>query len=95
MGRIAEQLADRAIVTSDNPRTEEPVAILRDIRDGVARPDAMRWIVDREEAIEAAADAAGPGDVVVVAGKGHETTQTIGTDTRPFDDCEMARRYFG
>lgn len=95
MGRIAERLADRTIVTSDNPRTEEPVAILRDIRDGVARPDAMRWIVDREEALQAAADAAGPDDVVVVAGKGHETTQTIGTDTHPFDDREMARRYFG
>jgi len=95
MGRIAERLADRTIVTSDNPRTEEPVAILRDIRDGVQRPDAMRWIVDREEAIQAAADAATPGDVVVIAGKGHETTQTIGTDTRPFDDREIARQYFG
>jgi len=95
MGRIAERLADRAIVTSDNPRTEEPVAILHDIRDGVRRPDAMRWIVDREEAIQAAADAATPGDVVVIAGKGHETTQTIGTDTRPFDDREIARQYFG
>ena len=94
MGRIAEQRSDRAIVTSDNPRTEEPVAILNDIRDGVQRPDAMRWIVDREEAIQAAADAATPGDVVVIAGKGHETTQTIGTDTRPFDDREIARKYF-
>jgi UDP-N-acetylmuramoyl-L-alanyl-D-glutamate--2,6-diaminopimelate ligase len=95
MGRIAEQLADRAIVTSDNPRTEEPVTILRDIREGVQRPDAMRWVVDREEAIQAAADAAAPGDVVVIAGKGHETTQTIGTDTRPFDDRKLARQYFG
>ena len=95
MGRIAEQRADRTIVTSDNPRTEAPVAILRDIRDGVERPESMRWIVDREEAIQAAADAARPGDVVVIAGKGHEATQTIGTDTRSFDDREMARRYFG
>jgi len=94
MGRIAERAADRTIVTSDNPRTEAPVAILRDIREGVERPEAMRWIVDREEAIQAAADEAAPGDVVVIAGKGHETTQTIGTDTRPFDDREMARRYF-
>jgi UDP-N-acetylmuramoyl-L-alanyl-D-glutamate--2,6-diaminopimelate ligase len=94
MGRIAERGADRAIVTSDNPRTEEPVAILRDIREGVQRPDAMRWIVDREEAIQAAADASTPGDVVVIAGKGHETTQTIGTDTRPFDDRTIARQYF-
>ena len=95
MGRIAEQRADRTIVTSDNPRTEAPVAILNDIRDGVERPDSMRWIVDREEAIQAAADQAAPGDVVVIAGKGHETTQTIGTDTRPFDDRKIARRYFG
>ncbi|MEF8816848.1 MAG: UDP-N-acetylmuramoyl-L-alanyl-D-glutamate--2,6-diaminopimelate ligase [Salinibacter sp.] len=95
MGRIAEQRADRTIVTSDNPRTEAPVAILRDIRHGVERPESMRWIVDREEAIQAAADAARPGDVVVIAGKGHEATQTIGTDTRSFDDREMARRYFG
>ncbi len=95
MGRVAERLADRAIVTSDNPRTEEPVAILNDIRDGVQRPDAMRWIVDREEAIQAAADESAPGDVVVIAGRGHEATQTIGTDTRPFDDREIARRYFG
>jgi UDP-N-acetylmuramoyl-L-alanyl-D-glutamate--2,6-diaminopimelate ligase len=94
MGRIAERLADRVIVTSDNPRTEEPVAILNDIRDGVQRPDAMRWIVDREEAIQAAADGAMPGDVAVIAGKGHETTQTIGTDTRPFDDRDIARKYF-
>ncbi len=95
MGRIAERLADRVIVTSDNPRTEAPVAILRDICDGVERPESMRWIVDREEAIQAAADETMPGDVVVIAGKGHETTQTIGTDTRPFDDREVARRYFG
>ncbi|WP_240331319.1 UDP-N-acetylmuramoyl-L-alanyl-D-glutamate--2,6-diaminopimelate ligase [Salinibacter ruber] len=95
MGRIAERLADRVIVTSDNPRTEAPVAILRDIRDGVKRPESMRWIVDREEAIQAAADETMPGDVVVIAGKGHETTQTIGTGTRPFDDREVARRYFG
>ncbi len=95
MGRVAERLADRVIVTSDNPRTEAPVAILRDIRDGVERAESMRWTVDREEAIQAAADETMPGDVVVIAGKGHETTQTIGTDTRPFDDREMARRYFG
>lgn len=94
MGRIAEQHADRVVVTSDNPRTEEPVAILRDIRNGIREPDAMRWIVDRDEAIQAAADAAAPGDVVVIAGKGHETTQTIGADTRPFDDRDIARKYF-
>lgn len=95
MGRIAEQHADRAIVTSDNPRTEKPEAILDDIRRGVRRPDAMQWIVDREAAIRTVAQAAAPGDVVVIAGKGHETTQTIGTERRPFDDRKMARAYFG
>jgi UDP-N-acetylmuramoyl-L-alanyl-D-glutamate--2,6-diaminopimelate ligase len=94
MGRIAEQLADRVLVTSDNPRTEEPKAIMNDIRRGVDRPDEMDWIVDREEAIQAAAERAEPGDVVLIAGKGHETYQTIGTDTRPFDDRKMARKYF-
>ncbi|MFO8098949.1 MAG: UDP-N-acetylmuramoyl-L-alanyl-D-glutamate--2,6-diaminopimelate ligase [Salinibacter sp.] len=95
MGRIAERLADRVVVTSDNPRTEAPEAILDDIRAGVEQPEALRWIVDREAAIRAAADGASPADVVVIAGKGHETTQTIGTDTRPFDDRKMARKYFG
>jgi len=94
MGGIAEQRADRVIVTSDNPRTEAPEAILRDIRDGVHRPDAMRWIVHREDAIATAAEEAAPGDVVVIAGKGHETYQVIGTEKHPFDDRERARAYF-
>ena len=94
MGRIAEQRADRVIATSDNPRTEAPEAILRDIRDGVHRPDAMHWIVNREEAIAMAAEEAAPGDVVVIAGKGHETYQVIGTEKHPFDDRELARKYF-
>ena len=94
MGGIAEELADRVVVTSDNPRTEEPEAILNDIRQGVRRPDEMQWIVDREDAIAAAAEGAGPGDIVVIAGKGHETYQTIGTEKRPFDDRDMARKYF-
>jgi UDP-N-acetylmuramoyl-L-alanyl-D-glutamate--2,6-diaminopimelate ligase len=94
MGRIAECRADQVIVTNDNPRTEDPEAILDDIRRGVDRPAEMDWIMDREAAIRAAAREAEPEAVVVIAGKGHETTQTIGTDTRPFDDREMARRYF-
>jgi UDP-N-acetylmuramoyl-L-alanyl-D-glutamate--2,6-diaminopimelate ligase len=95
MGRIAEQRADRVLVTSDNPRTEEPEAIMDDIRRGVSRPTEMQWIVDREAAIQAAAEAAKPGDVVVIAGKGHEPYQTIGTEKRPFDDRDMARKHFG
>jgi len=95
MGGIAEQCADRVIATSDNPRTETPAAILDDIRDGVRRPDAMHWIVDREDAIATAAEEAAPGDVVVIAGKGHETDQVIGTEKHPFDDRKIAQKYFG
>ena len=95
MGRIAEQRADRVLATSDNPRTEDPEAILDAIREGVQRPDAMQWIVDREAAIAAAAEASAPGDVVVIAGKGHETDQVIGTEKHPFDDRKIARTHFG
>lgn len=95
MGSIAEQRADRVIVTSDNPRTEEPEAIMNDVRRGVSRPGEVRWIVDREEAIQTAAEAAAPDDVVVIAGKGHESYQVIGTEKHPFDDREIARKYFG
>lgn len=95
MGAIAEQYADYVIVTSDNPRTEDPQAILDDIRRGMARPDEARWIVDRRAAIREAAAHARPGDVVLIAGKGHETYQIIGTETTHFDDREEARRAFG
>jgi len=94
MGGIAERRADRVIVTSDNPRTEAPEAILNDIRAGLEHPDKARWEVDREAAIRTAAEHAAPSDVVVIAGKGHETTQTIGTETRPFDDRTIARKHF-
>lgn len=94
MGQIAEERADHVIVTSDNPRTEAPDAIMDDIRRGVHRPQEMTWIVDREEAIQAASDRAGPTDVVVIAGKGHEPYQIIGTEKRPFDDRDVARTYF-
>ena len=94
MGSIAEQYADRVIVTSDNPRTEEPAAIMNGIRRGMSRPADAQWIEDREEAIRAAAEQAAPGDVVLIAGKGHETYQVVGTEKRPFDDRDMARQYF-
>ena len=95
MGRIAETKADRVIVTSDNPRTEDPVAILHDIRAGLHQPDAARWIVDRRTAIEAALSDAAPSDVVLIAGKGHETYQIIGTTRRPFDDRAVVRAIAG
>jgi UDP-N-acetylmuramoyl-L-alanyl-D-glutamate--2,6-diaminopimelate ligase len=93
MGEVATRLADDVILTSDNPRSEDPLAIIDDIRAGIARGAAATVAVepDRRRAIESAVAAARPGDVVVIAGKGHESTQTIGDTVRPFDDREVAR----
>jgi len=92
MAEVANALADRIIVTSDNPRTEDPVAIVEDIMAGVseARRDSVLIEVDRARAIEAAIDGARPGDVLVIAGKGHEDYQIIGTERREFDDRLVA-----
>lgn len=89
MGQIAAQLADLVVVTDDNPRSEDPVAIRRAILDGAAGAPAAAQIVeigDRRAAIDYAVGWARPGDVVLVAGKGHETGQTADGQTRPFDD---------
>lgn len=94
MGRIAETYADCVIVTSDNPRTEDPESIIGDIRLGFLRPDRALWITDRAQAIERAADESRPGDVILVAGKGHETYQIVGTERLPFDDREIVRSAF-
>jgi UDP-N-acetylmuramoyl-L-alanyl-D-glutamate--2,6-diaminopimelate ligase len=90
MGAIAERLADLAIVTSDNPRTEDPERILDDIEAGMSRDNHER-IVDRREAIQRALDLAEPHDVVLLAGKGHETYQVRGTTKYPFDEAEIVR----
>lgn len=92
MGRVAAELADLAVVTSDNPRSEDPGAIIADVVAGVADPERVRVVPDRAAAIETAIWVAGPGDVVVVAGKGHERGQEIGGQVRPFDDVEVTRR---
>jgi UDP-N-acetylmuramoyl-L-alanyl-D-glutamate--2,6-diaminopimelate ligase len=89
MGRIAADLADLAIVTSDNPRSEDPDAIIAEVVAGA--PDRLEVEPDRRAAIERALEAAGPGDVVVIAGKGHEQGQEIGDTVLPFDDREVAR----
>ena len=83
MGKIAVQLADTAIVTDDNPRTEDPAAIRAEVLTGAK---GAKEIGDRREAIRAAAAMLGEGDILVVAGKGHEQGQTIGTTVHPFDD---------
>ena len=85
--------ADIAVVTSDNPRTEDPDAIIEQILVGMERHED-RYVVmpDRSEAICYAIEAAGPGDVVLIAGKGHEDYQIIGTTKHPFDDRAVARQ---
>lgn len=91
MARVAETLADRVIVTTDNPRTEDPERIVADIREGLAYPGEVETVLDRAAAIRRAAAAAASGDVIVVAGKGHETYQILGTERRTFDDREVLR----
>ncbi|HEY2813331.1 MAG TPA: UDP-N-acetylmuramoyl-L-alanyl-D-glutamate--2,6-diaminopimelate ligase [Acidimicrobiales bacterium] len=90
MGEVASRLADRVVLTSDNPRGEDPGAIMEAVRQGINEPSSVLTEPDRRLAIEAALAGARPGDVVVIAGKGHETTQTVGDDVRPFDDRVVA-----
>ena len=91
MGAAARRLADRVLVTSDNPRSEDPEAILDSIMEG-AGPDAERE-TDRRRAIARAIDTAEPGDIVVIAGKGHEQGQEFENGrTEPFDDVREARQ---
>jgi UDP-N-acetylmuramoyl-L-alanyl-D-glutamate--2,6-diaminopimelate ligase len=89
MGRIASEFADLAIVTSDNPRSEDPRAIIEEIVAGAG--DELEVVPDRREAIARAVEAAAPGDVVLIAGKGHEQGQQFRDRTVPFDDREVAR----
>ncbi|GAP37098.1 bifunctional UDP-N-acetylmuramoyl-L-alanyl-D-glutamate--2,6-diaminopimelate ligase MurE/UDP-N-acetylmuramoyl-tripeptide--D-alanyl-D-alanine ligase MurF [Piscinibacter sakaiensis] len=91
MGAIAEAGADRVLLTSDNPRRESPQAILADIVAGLSHPAAAVVEPDRGLAIARAVRDAAPADVVLVAGKGHEATQEIGTEKRPFSDVTVAR----
>lgn len=93
MGAIAERLADVAIVTSDNPRTENPDAIIDQIEAGMGA--GHERITDRRDAIARAIALAGAGDVVLLAGKGHETYQVIGTEKMPFDEREIVRELVG
>jgi UDP-N-acetylmuramoyl-L-alanyl-D-glutamate--2,6-diaminopimelate ligase len=87
MGRVAAELADLVVVTDDNPRDEDPAAIRASIMAGATTGPAKDVeIGDRRDAIDHAVAWARPGDVVLVAGKGHETGQTARGQTRPFDD---------
>jgi UDP-N-acetylmuramoyl-L-alanyl-D-glutamate--2,6-diaminopimelate ligase len=92
MAQAAEHLADRIVVTDDNPRTEDPQRIVQDILAGLGRPEQARVERDRGRAISLALGEAGPGDVVLIAGKGHEEVQIVGTEHRPFSDREQVER---
>ena len=89
MGAIASRLADRIVLTSDNPRGEDPLAILRDIQAGVGVAHALE--PDRARAIESAIGSAAEADVVLIAGKGHEATQEVAGRRLPFADADVAR----
>ncbi len=91
MGEIAARIADMVVVTSDNPRSEDPAEIARSIVSGIPDPSRVLTMLDREFAIAAAIEKAMPGDVVLVAGKGHETDQIVGEMRHHFDDREVCR----
>jgi UDP-N-acetylmuramoyl-L-alanyl-D-glutamate--2,6-diaminopimelate ligase len=94
MGKTASTLSDLLIVTSDNPRTEDPNQIIRDVMDGIASSEtssAYEVIPDRKEAIVTAVRSARPGDLVVIAGKGHEAYQIVGDRRLHFDDRCVVR----
>ena len=94
MGRIAAENADFVIVTSDNPRTEDPMDIIRAILPGVeGKRTPYKMICDRIEAIRWAIDNAGPGDVILLAGKGHEDYQVIGHEKRHMDEREIVAEW--
>ncbi|MBB1138729.1 UDP-N-acetylmuramoyl-L-alanyl-D-glutamate--2,6-diaminopimelate ligase [Myroides sp. WP-1] len=95
MGKIASDLSNRVIFTSDNPRFEEPAAILEDIEAGVEPQNKMKTIVveDRKQAIKLACQQASPGDIILIAGKGHETYQEIKGVRSHFSDLEIVKEF--
>ena len=93
MGRAVENGAQVAVLTNDNPRSEDPRAIIRDVLAGFHCPSEARVVLDRTQAIRWALSGARPGDCVLIAGKGHENYQIIGEDRVPLDDCEIAREW--
>jgi UDP-N-acetylmuramoyl-L-alanyl-D-glutamate--2,6-diaminopimelate ligase len=92
MGAIAARLADAVVVTSDNPRTEDPERILADVVAGIPSGTTLAVEIDRARAIASAIEAAGPADLVLIAGKGHEDYQILGTTKIHFDDREEAEK---
>jgi UDP-N-acetylmuramoyl-L-alanyl-D-glutamate--2,6-diaminopimelate ligase len=95
MARTASERSEVTIVTSDNPRTEDPAAIIEEVKVGIVAGKESVAIVDRREAISHAIHLSEPGDVVVIAGKGHENYQIIGRTKHPMDDREIAKGALG
>ncbi len=91
MGRVAEQQADLVVVTSDNPRSEDPQQIINDILSGMDKPDRCLVVADRRQAINQAVHLAQPGDVILIAGKGHEMYQEIKGQKQPFDEAKILK----
>jgi UDP-N-acetylmuramoyl-L-alanyl-D-glutamate--2,6-diaminopimelate ligase len=91
MGRVVTELADYAVITSDNPRSEDPEEIIEDIKRGIKNKDNYCAVADRREAIKKSLSLAGPQDIVLLAGKGHETYQVLKDKMLHFDDREVAR----
>lgn len=94
MAEIASKMSDQVIITSDNPRTEDPDAIIKDMEAGVADFGKVLSITDRKQAIRTACKLAGRGDIILVAGKGHEKYQEINGVKHPFDDKEILKEEF-
>ncbi|MBE0572419.1 MAG: UDP-N-acetylmuramoyl-L-alanyl-D-glutamate--2,6-diaminopimelate ligase, partial [Ignavibacteriaceae bacterium] len=94
MGKIATELSDQVIVTSDNPRNENPSAIIEEIRSGITK-DNYQVIEDRESAIAEAIKKSGKYSVILIAGKGHEDYQEIGHVRHHFSDKEVAKKVLG
>jgi UDP-N-acetylmuramoyl-L-alanyl-D-glutamate--2,6-diaminopimelate ligase len=95
MGRIAGELSNYVIVTSDNPRTENPLLIMNDILCGMEKTKSRIAVIEnRRQAIEFALSKARKGDTVILAGKGHETYQIIGKEKIPFDERDIIKEYF-
>ena len=93
MGSVAEKYSDVIILTSDNPRSEKAENIIQDILNGIKRKEKVQIVIDRELAIKQAIDLARTGDVVLIAGKGHENYQIIGNKVIEFDDSDVAKKY--
>jgi len=92
MAKVAEHKSDFVFVTSDNPRLEDPQAIIREVLEGFSQPNKYKVVEDREQAIREAVNFAETGDIVLIAGKGHENYQIIGVTKHHFDDYEVAEK---